>query len=107
MIAAFIIWSVMGVGFIGMGIYDYCAKTTRPFGFWSNAKVADIKDVPAYNKALGKLFVAFGIIFIILGLPLLAGQNSPWIILSIAGVMVLAIISMAVYTIGIEAKYRK
>ena len=107
MIAAFVIWCVMGLFFIGMGIYDYHAKTTRPFSFWSNVKVTEIKNVQAYNKALGKLFIAFGIAFIILGLPLLAGQNSPWIIFSIVGVMILAIASMAVYTVGIEGKYRK
>ena len=107
MIVAFVIWCVMGLVFIGMGIYDYHVKSARPFGFWSNVKVVEVRDVQAYNKALGKLFIAFGIVFIILGLPLLTGQNSPWIIFSMVGVMVLAIISMAVYTVGIEGKYRK
>ena len=107
MIAAFVIWGVMGLFFIGMGIYDYHAKTAKPFGFLSNVKVAEVKDVKAYNKALGKLFICFGIVFILLGLPLLAGQNSPWFIFSMVGVMVLAIVSMAVYTVGIEGKYRK
>ena len=68
MIAAFVIWCVMGLFFIGMGIYDYHAKTTRPFSFWSNVKVTEIKNVQAYNKALGKLFIAFGIVFIIYAL---------------------------------------
>lgn len=107
MIPAFIIWAILGLVFIGMGIYDCRAKSARPFGFWSNVKVADIKNVQAYNKALGKLFIVFGVVFIILGLPLLAGQNSPWIIFSMVGVMILAITSMAVYTVGIEGKYRK
>ena len=102
---AFIIWAFMGIVFIAMGVYDYHAKTTRPFGFWSNVKIPEVKDVKAYNKALGKLFIVFGVIFILLGIPLLAGQNSPWIILSIVGVMVLAIVAMAVYTVGIESKF--
>jgi hypothetical protein len=42
-----------------------------------------------------------------LGLPLLAGQNSPWFILSVLGVVFATIITMAVYTIAIEEKYRK
>ena len=104
---AFILWTICGLIFVGMGIYDHHAKTTRPFGFWANVKTAEVKDVQAYNKALGKLFIGFGIVFILLGLPLLAGQNSPWIILSIVGVMALAIASMAIYTVGIEGKYRK
>lgn len=107
MMLVFIIWFVMGLGFISMGIFDYHAKTTRPFGFWANAETVEVKDVQSYNKALGKLFVSFGVVFILLGLPLLAGQNSPWIILSVVGVMILAIVSMAVYTVRIEGKYRK
>jgi uncharacterized membrane protein len=107
MIAAFVIWCIIGLFFVGLGIYDCRAKSARPFGFWSNVKVTDIKDVPAYNKALGKLFIWFGIVFILLGIPFLTGQNSPWIILSMVGVMVLTIVSMAVYTVGIEGKYRK
>lgn len=97
----------MGLIFICMGIYDYRAKSPRPFGFWSNVKTVEVGDVQGYNKALGKLFVCFGVVFILLGLPLLAGQNSPWIIVSIVGVMGLAIASMAIYTVGIEGKYRK
>ena len=103
----FIIWCVFGLICIGMGIYDYNAQTTRPFGFWANVKTPEVKDVRSYNKALGKLFICFGVVFILLGLPLLAGQNSPWIIFGIVGVMVLAIVFMAVYTVGIEGKYRK
>lgn len=104
---AFIIWSVCGLVFIIMGIYDYFAKSTRPFGFWANAKTAEVKDVKSYNKALGRLFICFGVVFILLGLPLLAGQNSPWIIMSIIGTMFLAIVAMGIYTMVIEPKYRK
>lgn len=42
-----------------------------------------------------------------LGLPLLKGQNSPLILLSIIGVMAEAIAAMAVYETVIEKKYRK
>ncbi len=104
---AFIIWSIMGVCFIAMGIYDYCAKSPKPFGFWANAKQFPVKDVKRYNKALGKLFIAFGVIFILLGLPLLkAGQNSPWVIIPIVGCMFLSIGTMIVYVVVIEPKYR-
>lgn len=107
MIVAFIIWSLMGVGFIAMGIYDYCSKSPKAFGFWANTSQFPVKDVRGYNKALGKLFIAFGVIFILLGLPLLkAGQNSPWFIISVAGCMFLAIGTMIVYVVVIEPKYR-
>jgi hypothetical protein len=56
---------------------------------------------------VAKLFGVFGVVFIILGLPLLAGQNSAWAILSIVGVMIESIAAMAVYSTVIEKKYRK
>ena len=104
---AFIIWCIVGLIFVAMGIYDYFAETSRPFGFWANAETVEVENVRGYNRALGKLFVAFGIIFIILGLPLLGGQNSPWIILSIVGTMFLAIALMVIYIVVFEPKYRK
>ena len=46
-----------------------------------------------------------GIVFIILGIPLLEGQNTPYILLSVIGVMVETIAIMAVYSLGIVKKY--
>lgn len=106
-ILGFIIWSVCGLFFIGMGIYDFFSKKAKPFGFWANADTLPIENVSAYNRALGKLWIVFGVIFILLGLPLLDGQNSPYIIFSILGMMVEAIVTMAVYILVIEKKYRK
>ena len=76
-------------------------------GFWANAKMFEVTDVRKYNAAMGKLFIGFGMIFIILGLPLLSGQNSALIILSAFGVMAEVILMMAIYTIVIEKKYKK
>ena len=42
---------------------------------------------------------------IILGIPLLEGQNTPYILLSVIGVMVETIAIMAVYSLGIVKKY--
>ena len=106
-IAAFVIWFIMGLGFIGMGIYTMCANTQRPFGFWANARPFEVTDVKAYNKALGKLWIVFGAVVMVLGLPLLGGQNSAGIILSILGCMVLSIAAMVVYVVVIEPRYRK
>ena len=44
-LAAFIIWTIMGVLFIVMGIYDFNSKKAKPFGFWANAEAAPIEDV--------------------------------------------------------------
>lgn len=104
---AFGIWGLVRLLFIVMGIYDFNSKKAKPFGFWANVKVASIEDVKGYNRALGILWMVYGVLFTLIGLPLLAGQNSPFILLSILGAMVIGIAAMIVYTIGIESKYCK
>lgn len=103
---AFIMTALMGLMFIGMGIYVFRSQKAKPFGFWANAETPPVTDVRAYNKALGKLWIVFGSFFILFGIPLIAGQNSPFAIFSIVGIMLESIIAMGVYTIGIEGKYR-
>ena len=104
-IIGFVIWSVVGCLFIGLGIYSFFAK--KPMGFWANAQMFEVTDRKKYNAAVGKLFRVFGIGFILLGLPLLAGQNSPWIFLSVLGALLECIAAMVVYTVVIEERYRK
>ena len=102
---AFMIWAVIAFVFMGIGSYDYFSE--KPAGFWANAKTVPIDDVKAYNRAVGKLFVCFGIGFILLGLPLLVSkQNSPVILFSVIGLMFESIGMMIVY-MKIESKYRR
>lgn len=104
---AFIIWIIMGVIFIAMGIYDMNSKKTKPFGFWVNAEVIPIENVKGYNRALGILWCVYGVLFTLIGLPLLDEQNSGVIIIPILGAMFISIAAMVVYVVGIEGKYRK
>ena len=106
---AFIIWTIVGVVFIVMGIYDMNSKKAKPFGFWANAEVGPIEDVKAYNRALGRLWCVYGALFVLIGLPLLIlnEQNAGLIAIPMVGTMLISIGAMAVYSIGIEAKYRK
>lgn len=104
---AFIMWELFGVAFLGYGIYAIGSKKERAFGFWANAEMFPVKDVKAYNRAVGKLFIAFGVGLAILGFPLLGGHNTPYAVLSILGVMIEAIAAMAFYVVIIEKKYRK
>lgn len=104
---AFIIWTVMGAMFIIMGIVDIFSKKQKAFGFWANAQTLKMEDVKAYNRALGILWIVYGIILILLGLPLLLGDNSPGVIITILGTMFEAIAAMAVYVTVIEKRYRK
>lgn len=105
--AVFVIWAAVGVFFVGMGMYDMHLKKTKAFGFWANAKTVSIENVEGYNRALGKLWCVFGILFILIGLPLLKGQNAGLLIISVLGAMFISIAAMVAYTVGIEPKYRK
>ena len=106
MTMAFVIWALTGGVMTALGIVAFCSKKARPFGFWANAKMFEVSDVRAYNRALGKLWCVFGAVFMLLGTPLLGEQNSPYIILSILGCMVEVIVAMVVYVTVIEKKYR-
>lgn len=104
---AFIIWTIMGILFIVMGIYNMNSKKAKPFGFWANAEVKPIEDVKAYNRALGILWCVYGVMFTLIGLPLLDEQNSGLIMIPILGTMFISIGAMVVYVVGIETKYRR
>lgn len=102
---AFIVWGMVGVLFVGLGIY--ACFSHAPVGFWANAEKIQVEDVKKYNRATAKLFCAYGVVFVLLGIPLLPGQNPGAIIFSMLGVMFESIVAMAVYTTVIEKKYKK
>ncbi len=99
----FLIWAMAGCLLILLGIRAFFAK--KPVGFFAGVEVKHIKDMKGYNRATGWLFIGYGAFFILLGLPLLAGQNKPLILLSILGVMLETIVLMAVYNLVIANKY--
>ena len=104
---AFLIWAIMGVLFVVMGICVLFSKRAKPFGFWANAEVATIKDVKGYNRALGILWCVYGVLFSLIGVPLLDKQNSGMLIIAILGTMFISIGAMVAYVVGIEGKYRE
>ena len=101
----FTAWGVAGILMIGIGIWALFSK--KPVNFWANTSVSEINNPKQYNYAVAKLFCLYGIIFIILGIPLLAGQISAWILLSVIGVMIESIMAMIIYVLVIEKKYKK
>lgn len=103
-IIGFVIWGLVGLLFVCLGIYSSFSE--KPMGFWANAEMFEVTDTKKYNSAVAKLFCAYGMVFILLGLPLL-GKNSAWILLSVLGVMIETIAIMVIYTTVIERKYRK
>lgn len=101
----FILWLIVGCLLMALGIGAFFAK--KEVGFFNNVKPLPMRDVKAYNRAVGKLLIIYGIVFMALGLPLLAGQNSALLLLSILGVVAETIGAMAVYILVIQNKYEK
>lgn len=93
------------MGCFWMYVYRFghiCMVFKKPAGFWANVETLEVFDIKKYNHAVAKLFGIFGIVLIALGVPLLAGQNSAWIMFSVLGVMAESVVAMAVYSLGIE-----
>ncbi len=104
-ITGFVLWLIVGCAFIGLGLYARSSK--KVIGFWANTKVFAVTDVKKYNNAVAKLFIVFGIVFIILGLPLLLNEATIFVFVPSIGVMIESIVAMIVYTVAIEKKYRR
>lgn len=104
-IIGFIVWALFGCFMIGLGISAFFSK--QAVGFWANIKTFPVKDIRGYNRATGKLFITYGFLFIVLGVPLLRGQNTPYILLSVLGVMIETIAIMAIYSLCITKKYKE
>ncbi len=100
----FFIWMMVGIVFILIGLK--CFKKETPVRVWSNEpEEVRVEDIKAYNAKVGKIWCVYGILFIVLGIPLLMGQNSPWIFLSVLGVVFETIFLMIFY-LRIEDQYR-
>ena len=101
---AFVIWMALGILIAALGVYCFFAK--KQVGFWANAKTPEMRDVRAYNRAVGKLWLVYAAVFCVLGLPLLREQPSALTALSVVGVMLEIVVLIVVY-MKIEQKYKK
>ena len=101
----FLLWMAGGGLLIALGIAAFFAK--KEVGFFNNVKALPMENVKAYNRAVGKLYLVYGAVFLLLGLPILTGQNSPAVIFSVLGVVAETIVAMAVYLLAIQNKYEK
>lgn len=99
----FVIWLLCATLFFIIGVS--CMLSKKQVGFFANVKPPKVRDVAAYNHAVGKLFMGFAVIFALLGLPLLK-PGSALVMLSVVGVM-LEIIVLIILYLRIEQKYEK
>lgn len=100
---ALLLWETCAALFAGIGISCFLAK--KPVGFFANAEPPKIRDVKAYNRAVGRLWLVFAVVFALLGIPL-RSPDSPMVLLSVLGVIWEIIIVIIVY-LRIEQKYKK
>lgn len=94
---------VVGVAFVGMGIFAF--KSKRPMPFWAGVPVGKVEDVKGYNRAVGRMWIVFGTVFEVLCIPLMGGQNTPAVIFSIIGIAFESIAVMGYYGIVIGPKF--
>lgn len=105
-IMGFVIWVICGLLFVGIGIYDYRSK--KQVGFWANFDVPEVEDVIGFNKAVGKLFITYGVVFILIGIPLIPSifyKNVLLVFIPIIGTVFETIWLMVYFVMKIEKDY--
>ena len=105
-IMGFVIWVICGLLFVGIGIYDYMSK--KQVGFWENFDVREVDDVIGFNKAVGRLFIIYGVVFILIGIPLIPSifyKNMLLVFIPIIGTIFETIWLMVYFVMKIEKDY--
>lgn len=105
-IMGFVIWVICGLLFVGIGIYDYRSK--KQVGFWANFDVPEVEDVIGFNKAVGRLFITYGVVFILIGIPLIPSifyKNVLLVFIPIIGTVFETIWLMVYFVMKIEKDY--
>ncbi len=97
MIAAFIIWTIVALIFVGIGVWAWFSKTE--VGFFAGVKPPEVKDPVKYNRQVAMLWFGYALFYELLGIPFLFfKQNSAMFIVTILGVMALTIGLLVAYT---------
>ncbi len=113
MLIAYLIWLAIALLFVVLGIVDMVnAHCGKPVGFYNIGpppKPENLTDVTAYNRAVGKLLISAGIVFALLGLPLLlcSDNEAILILLCMPGTFAWVIGMALIYELKIMKKYRR
>ena len=95
---------LLGCCIIFFGIRLMTVKRDKPIGFWANVEqLPKVNDINGYNRAVGKLWCAYGVAIALLGLSLLGGVLG--VILTILGTCWVSIALMVIYSVVIVKKY--
>ena len=96
MIIGFVIWSIIGIIILGIAISTW--KSKDPTGFYTGVKPPEVKDTRRYNHQVAILWLAYAILFELLGIPILfLKQNSVSFVFIIFGVMAITLLLMIGY----------
>lgn len=93
-----------GAIFLGLGVYSVRKKT--PMNFWSGDEVPSesISDIPAYNRAMSRLWGGYSAVWFISGLVGLWRTEAATVLMCVLG-SAGAVVMVLVYK-RIERKYR-
>ncbi|SFA79942.1 hypothetical protein SAMN05216249_102202 [Acetitomaculum ruminis DSM 5522] len=105
MIFGFIIWTIVSLIFLGIAFVSWKAK--EPVGFFTGVEAPEVIDTVKYNHSVAILWLIYGVLLELLGLPLLfLKQNSAGFVFSIIGVVLLCLLLVVAY-LKIANKYKK
>ena len=97
MLFGFIIWSLISLVILVIGIR--CWKSEKAVGFFTGVKPPAVSDIRKYNRSVAVLWFAYAALLELLGLPFLfLKHNAAGFLLCIAGVPVISLALMLVYT---------
>lgn len=101
----FIIYAAFCALFYLIAVYALISK--KPIGLKSRERRrSDIKDAKGYNRAAAKLFIAYGTVLLLCGLPtVLDIDPMAATLISTMGVSV-SVVALFVGAVKIESKYR-
>ena len=102
---AFAMWSLVSVLMFISGIVTMNMK--KPAGFFANSPAPEtVTDTKAYNRSLGKLWIVYGILLCLCGLPLLNPKPGALIIVTMLGTVFSSLGMIVVYVGFIAPKYK-
>ena len=106
-VIAFSIILVLVLIFVIIGISMINTKD-KPIQYLSNTKkLPNVKDIRGYNKAIGKIFIIFALLLLLILSPVvLFVQNSKYSFLSIL-LMPFWVIGLIISCVFTEGKYKK